>query len=311
MIALSVLAGALGWHLKPATQPPRPEGPLVRFAMSLPDGLELRSAPVLSPDGQRIAFVVGTDATSRLIVRDLGDEGALVVGGTEGATSPFWSPDGRWIGFSARGRLMKVASEGGAPVVIDGAVGAWGGAWSSSRMVVFQSAVRNAGLLQVPDGGGRPEPASILDDSAGNVLHRDPVVLPDGLAFLYCLDSTSAARTGLYLARLDMTAPKERVGVCPATYVPLNGNGGLLLTMAGSHIEVSAFNPSRATIGDARVINIAPARSARESRSLFTATANVLAYALSAQGDEAPRHIGIVIGWRRLMRGPPSGSQSH
>jgi eukaryotic-like serine/threonine-protein kinase len=219
------------------------------------------------------------------MVRDLGDDGALVIGNTDGATCPFWSPDGRWIGFSAHGRLMRVASDGGSPVVIDGAVGAWGGAWSASRIVVFQPAVRNAGLLQVPESGGRPAPASILDDSAGDIVHRDPVVLPDGGSLLYCLDSTNTARRGLYLARLDAAGAAQRIGACPATYVPVAGNGGLLLSAAASHIEVRAFDTSHAT-------------------------AEVLAYALSAHSGEAPRHIGIVIGWRRLMRQPPSGSQS-
>jgi hypothetical protein len=243
------------------------------------------------------------------LVRDLGAEGALVVGGTDGATFPFWSPDGRWIGYSARGRLMKVASAGGSPVVIDGAVGRWGGAWSASGVVVFQPAIRNAGLLQVPEDGGRSAPASLLDDTAGDLSQSRPVVLPDGKTFLYCLESTTAGRSGLYLARLDAppaTAAK-RLGDCRAVFVPVGHDGGYLLTSTGSHIEARLVDVTRMRIGEARVIDLAPAAAPDDGMALFTATPDVIAFAVAATDPSAPRHIGIIVGWRRLLRGDERG----
>jgi hypothetical protein len=303
VLGLMALAGAAGFLLRRTPAFPERRSPLVRFALALPAGLDLLSAPVLSPDGQRVAFVVGTGGSSRLMVRDLGDEGALVVGGTDGATFPFWSPDGGWIGFSARGRLMKVSSTGGAPVVIDGAVGSWGGAWSPSGVVVFQPAVRNAGLQQVPETGGRPVAASLLDDAAGDVSHRNPAILPGGRTFLYCLESTATSRSGLYFARLD--APTQgvgtRLGDCLSTYVPADEQAGYLLAATGSHIEARHVDLSGLRVGEPHEIDIAPAVAPADGAALFTATSEVLAYAVAHTDPAAARQIGLVIGWRQLL----------
>jgi hypothetical protein len=305
MVALGLLGGLAGWHLRPDTSAPPADPPLVRFALALPAGLNLLSTPVLSADSQRLAFVVGSGGNSRLMVRNLGDEGALVVGGTDGATFPFWSPDGRWIGYSAGGRLMKVASTGGSPVVIDGAVGDWGGTWSASGVVIFQPAIRNAGLQMVPEDGGRSAPASLLDDTAGDVSQSRPIVLPDGRTFLYCLESTTPGRSGLYLGRLDgpPTAAAKRLSDCRAVFVPAGNDAGYLLASIGQHIEARLVDVTRMRIGDARVIAIAPADAPGNGTALFSATGDVLAYAVAATDPSAPRHIGIVVGWRRLLRG--------
>jgi len=309
-LVLVAIGAVAGWWLKPGPPEWQADGPLVRVGLALPAGLDLLSAPMLSPDGQRIAFVVGTGGSSRLMVRDLGDEGALVVGGTDGAAFPFWSPDGGWIGFSARGRLMKVASTGGAPVVIDGAVGNWGGAWSRSGVVVFQPAVRNAGLQQVPAGGGRSMPVSLLDDTVGDLSHRRPVALPDGRTVLYCLESKTESRSGLYLARLDAppVPAARRLGECRAVYVPLDADNGWLLTSSGSYLEARPVDLARMRIGDARAIDITAAPAGDAASALFTATPDVLAYAVAEADPAAPRQIGVVIGWRRLLRDDGRGA---
>lgn len=305
-LALAILAGAIGWHLRPTPVPSRPERPVVRFTVPLPSGLDLLSVPTVSPDGQRIAFVGGNASRSRLMVRDLGAENPTAIEGTDAATSPFWSPDGEWIGFSAGGRLMKVARAGGAPAVIDGAVGSWGGAWGPSGVFVFQPAVRNAGLLRVPDGGGRSEPASILNDAAGDVSHRFPVMLPDGLSFLYWLVSNDAERQGMYVARLDRPAAPASRRLGPhdhqGTYVALADGTGLLLWAVGGRIEVRRFDPVLMQVGDAQTLDIAPVPATQTSPAMLSATADVLAYATAGHESSPPHEIGIVIGWRRLVQ---------
>ena len=110
---------------------------LTQFTWTLPAGTALDSAPVVSPDGQHIAFV-GADASgSRLFVRDLASLNAVTVLGTEGAKQPFWSPDNASLGFFARGKLMKVALAGGAAVAIADARDGRGAAWSASGTIVF------------------------------------------------------------------------------------------------------------------------------------------------------------------------------
>jgi hypothetical protein len=70
--------------------------------------------------------------------------------GTEGALHPFWSPDGRALGYFVPGKLMKVAIDGGAPVEICAARAGRGGAWSSNGVIVFSPDMIDAGLVQVP-----------------------------------------------------------------------------------------------------------------------------------------------------------------
>ena len=95
---------------------------LMQFTWSLPSGMVLDSPPVISPDSQHIAFV-GADASGpRLLVRDLASVVATTVPGTEGAKQPFWSPDGKSLGFFARRKLMKVVLAGGAPVELADAI---------------------------------------------------------------------------------------------------------------------------------------------------------------------------------------------
>lgn len=303
--AVAVLAAAVVWRLWPTPVAPRAQTPLVRFTVPMPSGLDLLSAPRVSPDGQTIAFVAGNATGSRLLVRELGAEHPRALDGTDTAMSPFWSPDGEWIGFSARGRLMKVPRSGGAPVAIDGAVGSWGGAWAPWGVLVLQPAVRNAGLLRVREGGGRSEPASMLNDVAGDISHRFPAMLPDGVSFLYCVVSTDAERQGLYVARLDMPAapPSRRLAHdCQATYVALADGTGLLLSAAGGRIEARSFDHTRMQIGAPQILDVAPAPASETSPALLSATGDVLAYAMAGDVPSASREIGIVIGWRRLIR---------
>ena len=107
-----------GWWSDGQSQGAQQSSALTRFTWSLPDGMSLVSAPVVSPDGSRIVFVGFQPPTPRLWVRARAASEATVIVGSEGAKQPFWSPDGQSIGFFARGKLMKVAIDGGAPVAL-------------------------------------------------------------------------------------------------------------------------------------------------------------------------------------------------
>jgi hypothetical protein len=90
--------------------------------------------------------------------------------------------------------------------------------------------------------------------------------------------------------------------------VPADDAGGYLLESTGSHIEARPVDMTRMHIGEARVIDVAPAAAPDSSAALFTATSDVIAFAAPAATDPtAPRHIGIVVGWRRLLGGEDGG----
>src|SRR6185503_3084659 len=134
---------------------------------------------------------------------------ATAFAGTEGARQPFWSPDGKWIGFFARGKLRKIAAGGGPVTVLADAPDSKGGAWSSSGIILFQPNYRDSPLMRVSDQGGPAAPASTLDLANGEVGQRWPWFLPDGKHYIYFGQTVCDERRGVYVASLDEpSAPK-------------------------------------------------------------------------------------------------------
>ena len=261
--AVAVVALAT-WIVSRPSAPERAVADPTRFTWPLPSGISLDSAPAVSPDSRRLAFV-GRDkpGLGRIFVRDLGELEGGAVPGTEGARQPFWSPDGRSLGFFANGKLMKVALAGGTPVELCDAPDARGGSWSPSGTIVFQGFYRDTGLSRVPEHGGRAEPVTVLGATGPDVSHRWPVVLPDGAHVLYFVVSTDDERRGVYLASIAPRADRPPVRLFQSSsgpvHVPLpDGSGSLLLSAEGRWIEARTFDTTRLAVnGDARRLDLA------------------------------------------------------
>ncbi|MFN2387394.1 MAG: protein kinase [Thermoanaerobaculia bacterium] len=131
-----------------------------RLQVALPPGeklaVDFRPSLAISPDGSLLAYAAERGGVSRLSVRPLEEKEAALLPGTEGASEPFFSPDGKWIGFFAAGKLRKVPSGGGTPVTICEAVSGRGAAWLADDSIVFTPNTR-AGLWRVPAAGGTPQ----------------------------------------------------------------------------------------------------------------------------------------------------------
>jgi hypothetical protein len=236
---------------------------MTRLPVPLPSGVELDSAPVVSPDNRRVAFTGENGGDTRLFVRDLELNDATPIAGTEGARQPFWSPNGKFLGFFANRKLMKVAVDGGSPPVpLADAPDPRGGTWSSSDTIVFQSLYRDTGLSQVPAAGGASRPATLLDIAGPDTSHRWPAFLPDGIHFVYQVTSTADERLGVYIGSVPApsapAAPLFR-SASNAVYVPMpDGDSGVLLSAEGRWIEARPFDPvERRVVGDVRKIDIA------------------------------------------------------
>jgi Tol biopolymer transport system component len=169
------------WKLTQVT----PQAGVVRLMIVDPENQHVVGAPIISPDGRRVAFVATTpEGTSKLWLRPIDAMAPQPLQGTEDATYPFWSPDSRFIAFFASGQLKKIDVAGGSPQTICEATNGRGGAWSKAGVIIFSQRISSA-LVQVSSAGGSPTPLTTLDPSKGEQSHRFPHFLPDGRHFLF------------------------------------------------------------------------------------------------------------------------------
>src|SRR4029450_6325756 len=115
-----------------------------------------RTAVALSPDGKTLVFGAIWGGRQQLYARAMDALSAIPLSGTSGGTSPFFSPDGQWVGFGVDGELRKVPLNGGPAVTLCKAAALFGATWGSDGTIVFATA-RNGGLWRVPASGGPPE----------------------------------------------------------------------------------------------------------------------------------------------------------
>jgi eukaryotic-like serine/threonine-protein kinase len=160
---------------------------------------------VVSPDGRRFAFVAtSTDGLKRLYVRAIDSVAAQPLTGTDGASYPFWSPDGENLGFFADGKLKRVVANGGAVTTLCEAPTGRGGTWNREGTILFAPSPYDS-LYRVPAGGGQPKPATTLVTSTSESSHRWPIFLLDGHHFTYMIFSARLPRVGqtIVLGSLD------------------------------------------------------------------------------------------------------------
>jgi Tol biopolymer transport system component len=188
--AAAIVAAAIGagtvWMLR--ASPPVSEE-VTRLAVSLPAGDVLGNEAfpeiALSPDGRTIAYAASRGGrVPQMFVRDLDAPEATLLSGTDGARSPFFSPNGQWIGFFSQGKLKKVlAAGGGLQTVADASIGL-GGSWSADDTIYF-APFNTSGIWKVSANGGTPEEFTRIDRSRDEVSHRWPQILADRRTLLF------------------------------------------------------------------------------------------------------------------------------
>jgi eukaryotic-like serine/threonine-protein kinase len=165
-------------------------------------------ALTLSPDGSKLAFLTGDLSETKLWVRDV-TTGAVHPVEVERPTFPFWSPDGKNLGFFSAGKLKKVALAGGPVQVLCDAAEGRGAAWSAKGVIIFTPNIREP-LYKVAEGGGVPEK---LTEAKQGWTHRNPYFLPDGDHFLFtyreAVGNAANSVGALYGASLSGEQPRQ------------------------------------------------------------------------------------------------------
>jgi Tol biopolymer transport system component len=204
-----VVVGIAVWKLWP------PEQQLtLRFEYDLPEGQEFSSGRVLavSPDGKQFAY----STPKGLYLRPLDEPTSRLIPGTEENTQqPFFSPDGKWIGyFSITDRkLKKIAVNGGTPETLCPVTLLAGASWSADNTIVFGQPPGD--IMRIADNGGTPE--SIVR-AKPNILFAYPQILPDGKTVLYT--AVSGTNTTIVIQSLKSGEPKELFAGSGAIYLP-------------------------------------------------------------------------------------------
>src|SRR5579863_2991268 len=201
--------------------------------------------PVLSPQGDRIAFVAHSGETKLLFVRSLSSDAPQQLDGTSGASHPFWSPDGRFIGFFAGGKLMKIAASGGPISSLAAAPNSRGGSWSTNDLIVFAHDFQGP-LMKVSAQGGTATPATVLDRTKHST-HRWPWFLPDGKHFIFLATNHNGGdpkQNGIYFGSVDNT---ETHFIMPSDSAAQYASG-FLLYRANSALVAQPFNPQSGTL---------------------------------------------------------------
>jgi eukaryotic-like serine/threonine-protein kinase len=234
--------------------------------------------PVLSPDGKQVvAPVLGSNGKHALWLRTLKDAGeGRVLPGTEGGTGPFWSPDGRSIGFltTVDSKLKRIDLEGNLVQILSDVAGSRGAAWGPSGVILF-TPTPSSPLYEIPATGGTPRQVTELNTSRKEQSHRWPVFLSDGRHFLFFVRSEEDPEvSGIYEGSLDS---KEYHFVVKATAGPAFATGGAIVYMRDGILLTQAF--------DQRKLAVSGEPSALPDHVSFNAMGTLALFSISPIGD--------------------------
>ena len=200
--AVALVAAALTGYLAARSAPAAQ-----RMDFAIPTSVEVTHL-ALSPDGSMLAYVSPDENTGEgvIFVQRIGSTAVIRLEGTQTASYPFWSPDAKYLGFFANGKLKKVAISGGTPEVLATAESGRGGTWGRKNIILFTPSSSGPLWRVNPDGTG----AAPLTDKlfvTGEGSHRWPVFMPDGEHFLFWSGDFHEARddrhTGIYVSSLS------------------------------------------------------------------------------------------------------------
>ena len=203
-LALLLMLGAQFWYSQRSREPER----TLRSFLPPPDQMsfdftgDFSGPPVMNSQGTAIAFCARNQKERDSVwIQSLGELTAQKLDGTEGASFPFWSGDGKWVGFFADGHLKKVQPSGGPVTILADTPNPRGGAWNQDNVIIYEPDYRDT-LWKISAGGGTPTRLTQFEGGK-HTTHRWPQFLPDGEHFLFFgTNHSGESEKGIYLGSL-------------------------------------------------------------------------------------------------------------
>ena len=211
----------------------------VRFVIASPQEVTEVSTPAISPDGRMIAFLGMFEGKRYLYTRSLNSLETQRMAGTEDATSPFWSPDSRYLAFFSTNKLKKIEATGGSAQTLCDAPSLYGGTWNRDGVILV--GVDNKGISRVSSAGGSLTQVLELDASRKEQAHAWPSFLPDGKHFIYQSWAGASETSAIFVASIDGGERKLLLKEDSSpSYIP-----GYLLFARGSTLMAQAFSADK------------------------------------------------------------------
>ena len=278
VLAVAALVGAQRWL---GSKPPEQ---IMYFAA--PFASPARDIAV-APNGHTIAILAELESARKnaLWIYELGSPTARSLADTEGATYPFWSADGRSLGFFADGKLKKIEISGGRAQIICDAPSGRGGTWNKDGVIVFTPDARaGVGLYRVSALGGTPAAISKIDTGRGELSHRWPVFLPDGIHYLY-MAGNFAGQKGVDAIFVGSLESSEKRFVVEADANAAYAEPGYLLFYRDKNLLAQPFDQKRFALTGAPTTILTDVQyQPQVKRAIFGASQNGLLAAQSGSG---------------------------
>ena len=282
-----LLGGAAGVYLYRGSMPGNTTPGTFRFDLPLSGG-DLVPSLAISPDGRSLAYALRTaSGDTALWVRAFDSVTPRRLAGTEGGRFPFWSPDGRSLGFFASGELKVIELVGGSVrslAKIGTVEEVRGGTWGANDFIVYAPTYTGP-LMSIRATGGEPQPATKLPEDGSQGTHRLPRFLPDGVHFLlYAADGTGNEPGTICLVRIGSTEVRELAPTnSAATFLP----PGFLLFVKGRSLLAQRFDLQKLElVGDPLSLDVEWPRNVAVSGHRFLAAAeNAVAYQVAGSGS--------------------------
>ena len=269
-IACALVGIAMASLLMQRQPPEQPRQ--VQLQIFPPDNKTFVFHPAISPDGEQVAFAAYFELIQQIYVRPLNAVAATAIPGAQGA-QPFWSPDGRELGYAGQERLQKVEVSSGARQTLCALPGRlFGASWNRGGVIIFSA---DGKLFRVASTGGEPTPLGAAAE--GELGRYWPHFLPDGRHYLYLSRSAHADQRGVYVASID-SGDRKRVVQTGHNAAYASGH---LLFIRGDALLAQPFNlESFELSGDAFPIaeGIAPIRSPEPGVAYSVSSDGVLAW---------------------------------